>query len=66
MIRVESKELKILGKQKGSASEDICRQAWLLKRPTWWKGETNFKVSFQLPQEWCGSCVQQPPQTNKQ
>lgn len=35
MIRVESKELKIQGKWKGSASEDICHQAWLLKSNPW-------------------------------
>lgn len=35
MIRVGSKELKILGKREGSASEDICRQAWLLKSNPW-------------------------------
>lgn len=35
MTRVESKELKILGKEEGSASEGICRQAWLLKSDPW-------------------------------
>lgn len=35
MTRVESKELKILGKEEGSASEGICRQAWLLKSNPW-------------------------------